>query len=144
MLKRSSLSKQIRRVRLDTTYFAENWKYCNKIIFKCVNSNVRPIFILFFFWIKWLWVLWTVRKPFFFIFSNKPTSSSALPSLQRPSTNVVYVTLVRVLFFFTPNFISVPPIYTTNELLGFSKYFLLYYSINHKYFISHYLNWVVI
>ena len=144
MLKRSSLSKQIRRVRLDTTYFAENWKYCNKIIFKCVNSNVRPIFILFFFWIKWLWVLWTVRKPFFFISSNKPTSSSALPSLQRPSTNVVYVTLVRVLFFFTPNFISVPPIYTTNELLGFSKYFLLYYSINHKYFISHYLNWVVI
>ena len=47
-------------------------------------------------------------------------------------------------FFFTPNFISVPPIYTTNELLGFPKYFLLYYSINHKYFISHYLNWVVI
>ena len=100
MLKRSSLSKQIRRVRLDTTYFAENWKYCNKIIFKCVNSNVGPIFILFFFWIKWLWVLWTVRKPFFFISSNKPTASSALPSLQRPSTNVVYVTLVRVLFFF--------------------------------------------
>ena len=26
------------------TYFAENWKYCNKIIFKCVNSAVRPIF----------------------------------------------------------------------------------------------------
>ena len=39
-------------------------------------------------------------------------------------------------FFFTPNFIWVPPIYTTNELLGFLKYFLLYYSINHKYFIS--------
>ena len=39
-------------------------------------------------------------------------------------------------FFFIPNFIWVPPIYTTNELLGFLKYFLLYYSINHKYFIS--------
>ena len=34
------------RVRLDTAYFAktENWKYCNKIIFKYVNSAVRPIF----------------------------------------------------------------------------------------------------
>ena len=51
---------------------------------------------------------------------------------------------VRVLFFLTSNFIWVPPIYTTNELLGFPKYFLLYYSINHKYFISHYLNWVMI
>ena len=25
----------------------ENWKYCNKIIFKCVNSTVRPIFNIF-------------------------------------------------------------------------------------------------
>ena len=34
------------RVRLDRTYFAEteNWKRCSKIIFKCVNSTVRPIF----------------------------------------------------------------------------------------------------
>ena len=23
---------------------AENWKYCNKIIVKCINSTVRPIF----------------------------------------------------------------------------------------------------
>ena len=52
--------------------------------------------------------------------------------------------LLGYFFFFTSNFIWVPPIYTTNELLGFSKYFLLYYSINHKYFISHYLNWVMI
>ena len=29
---------------LDTVYFAENWKYYSKIIFKCVNSAVRPIF----------------------------------------------------------------------------------------------------
>ena len=29
---------------LDTTYFAKNWKYCSKIIFKCVNSVVWPIF----------------------------------------------------------------------------------------------------
>ena len=25
-------------------YFGENWKYYNKIIFKCVNSAVRLIF----------------------------------------------------------------------------------------------------
>ena len=31
-------------MRLDTAYFTENWKHCNKIIFKCVNSVVRPIF----------------------------------------------------------------------------------------------------
>ena len=58
------------------------------------------------------------------------------------SSRVAFLGLkvVRVLFFFfTPNFISVPPIYTTNELLGFPKYFLLYYYVNYKYFISHYL-----
>ena len=34
------------RVYLDRTYFAEtkNWKHCSKIIFKCVNSAVGPIF----------------------------------------------------------------------------------------------------
>ena len=26
----------------------ENWKHCSKIIFKCVNSNVGPIFNIFF------------------------------------------------------------------------------------------------
>ena len=31
-------------VRLDIVYFAESWKYDSKIIFKCVNSVVRPIF----------------------------------------------------------------------------------------------------
>ena len=40
----------------------KNWKRCNKIIFKCVNSVMRPIFIIIFFWIKWLWVPWIVRK----------------------------------------------------------------------------------
>ena len=34
--------------------------------------------------------------------------------------------------------------HTTNKLLGFLKYFLLYYYVNHKCFISHYLNWVMI
>ena len=29
---------------MDTVYFAKNWKHCSKIIFKCVNSAVRPIF----------------------------------------------------------------------------------------------------
>ena len=32
------------KVRLNTAYFAENWKYCSKIIFKYVNSTVEPIF----------------------------------------------------------------------------------------------------
>ena len=29
---------------LDCAYFCWNWKYCNEIIFKCVNSAVEPIF----------------------------------------------------------------------------------------------------
>ena len=33
---------------------------------------------------------------------------------------------------------------TINKLLSFPKYFLLYYYVNHKCFISHYLNWVMI
>ena len=36
----------------------ENWKYCSKIIFKYVNSTVRPILIFFSTWI----VLWTVMN----------------------------------------------------------------------------------
>ena len=44
----------------------------------------------------------------------------------------------------TRELVLVPPIYITNKLLGFPKCFLLYYSVNHKYFISHYLNWVMI
>ena len=31
-------------VRLDIVYFAENWKYYSKIIFKCVNNVVGTIF----------------------------------------------------------------------------------------------------
>ena len=38
----------------------ENQKHCNKIIFKCVNSAVGPIFNIFF-WINWLLVLWIVH-----------------------------------------------------------------------------------
>ena len=37
------------RVRLDTTYFVKNLKYCSKINFKCVNSTIEPIFKIFFF-----------------------------------------------------------------------------------------------
>ena len=36
------------KVCLDITYFAENWKHYNKIIFKCVNNIVRPSFKVFF------------------------------------------------------------------------------------------------
>ena len=52
------------RVRLDRTYFVEieNWKHCSKIIFKCVNSTMRPIFnekVAE----KWnLWDSWTVHR----------------------------------------------------------------------------------
>ena len=50
------------RVRLDTTYFCWNWKHCSKIIFKCENSTVRPIFnenVVK----KWsLWDLWTMHE----------------------------------------------------------------------------------
>ena len=52
------------RVCLDRTYFAEteNWKYCSKIIFKCVNNTVGPIFNEKIDK-KWsLWDLWTVHK----------------------------------------------------------------------------------
>ena len=31
-------------VCLDWAYFCWNWKHCNEIIFKCVNSTVEPIF----------------------------------------------------------------------------------------------------
>ena len=52
------------KVYLDRTYFTEteNWKHCSKIIFKCVNSTVRPIFnekVVE----KWgLWDPWTVHE----------------------------------------------------------------------------------
>ena len=41
-----SVSAKISCIRLDKTYFAEtkNKKHCSKIIFKCVNSVVGPIF----------------------------------------------------------------------------------------------------
>ena len=38
----------------------ENYKHCNKIIFKRVNSAVGPILNIFF-WIKCLLFLWTVH-----------------------------------------------------------------------------------
>ena len=34
----------IYRVHLDWAYFCWNWKHCSKIIFKCVNSIMGPIF----------------------------------------------------------------------------------------------------
>ena len=50
------------RVHLDTAYFAKNWKDCNKIIFKCVNSVVWPIFNENFVEKRCLWVLWTMHR----------------------------------------------------------------------------------
>ena len=42
----------------------KNWKYCSKIIFKCVNSTMRPIFSENFAKKRGLWVLWTVHAFF--------------------------------------------------------------------------------
>ena len=44
----SDLKNNFFKVYLDIAYFAENWKNCNKIIFKRVNSIVRPSFKVFF------------------------------------------------------------------------------------------------
>ena len=46
---------------LDTAYFVEKWKHCSKIIFKYVNSVVRPIFNESFVEKRGLWVLWIVH-----------------------------------------------------------------------------------
>ena len=48
-------------VCLDTAYVVENWKCCSKIIFKCVNSAVEPIFNESFVEKRSLWVPWTVH-----------------------------------------------------------------------------------
>ena len=42
----------------------ENWKYCSKIIFKCVNSTMRPSFKVFCKKkkIKYLRITWTVPR----------------------------------------------------------------------------------
>ena len=37
-------AKRTLRLCLDITYFAKNWKHYSKIIFKCVNSVMWPIF----------------------------------------------------------------------------------------------------
>ena len=39
-------SKRLKILKNSKTYFVEteNWKYCSKIIFKCVNSAMGPIF----------------------------------------------------------------------------------------------------
>ena len=50
------------KVYLNTAYFAKNWKYCNKIIFKCVNSAIGPIFNEICDEKRGLWVLWTVHE----------------------------------------------------------------------------------
>ena len=49
---------------LDMVYLVEYWKYCNKIIFKYINSTVGPIFNEIFFekWGLW-WVLWIMHGP---------------------------------------------------------------------------------
>ena len=76
---------------LDTAYFAENWKYCSKIIFKCVNSTVKSSFKVFFL-IKYLWVLWTMhethwkskKNTFFFLHGTHSAHSPKKKKKRRP------------------------------------------------------------
>ena len=51
-------------VRLDTAYFAENWKHCNKIIFKYVNNIMRPIFNEKVVKSKVYGILWTMHETY--------------------------------------------------------------------------------
>ena len=44
------------------SFIVENWKYCSKIIFKCVTSAVWPIFNESFAETRDLWVSWTMHK----------------------------------------------------------------------------------
>ena len=57
----NKLAKWTLRVCLDTAYY---WKlkHCSKIIFKCVNSTVRPSFEEKIVELDNLWVLWTVHE----------------------------------------------------------------------------------
>ena len=60
---------------------------------------------------------------------------------------VAWLVLGYFFFFFTSKFYLVTTYLfsnTTNKLLGFLKYFLLYYYVNHTCFISYYLNWIMI
>ena len=58
-----NLAFWILRVCLDIAYFVKNWKHCSKIIFKCVNSAVWPIFNESFVEKIGLWGSWIVHEP---------------------------------------------------------------------------------
>ena len=61
VVKKNYENYHISRVCLDTAYFVENWKHCSKIIFKCVNSIVGPIFNESLCEKRGLWVPWAVH-----------------------------------------------------------------------------------
>ena len=56
----SPLVKSWKFDKLDRKLKTENWKHCSKIIFKCVNSTVRPIFNKKVVKNWYLWVPWTI------------------------------------------------------------------------------------
>ena len=60
----------------------ENWKYCSKIIFKCVNSVVGPSFKVVFAIKKkkYLWVLWTVYMTYHFLAKRKNAMKTCVPN----------------------------------------------------------------
>ena len=64
------------RVCLDRTYFAEteNRKHCNKIIFKCMNSAVGPIFNEK---VTEKWNLWVHKQCTDTLFKDKKSTSAA-------------------------------------------------------------------
>ena len=64
---------------MDRTYFAEteNWKYCSKIIFKCMNSIMGPDFNekVAENWI--LWVPWTMHRTHWYTLFTEEMSTIA-------------------------------------------------------------------
>ena len=64
------------RVCLDRIYFAEieNWKYCNKIIFKCMNSAVGLILNEK---VTEKWNLWVHKQCTDTLFKDKKSTSAA-------------------------------------------------------------------
>ena len=82
---------------MDTAYFAENWKHSNKIIFKCVNNAVRPIFnekVAE----KWsLWLPWIMHGTHWCALFTKEKSTTAAKRKTLKSENADAQTWIQTL-----------------------------------------------
>ena len=94
--------------------------------------------------VKWrlLWLALLFKPSSFFFFCLQVIT----PHLLLLLTPLSQLTIVRLFFFTLKFYLGTTYLFsnTTNKLLSFPKYFLLYYYVNHKCFISHNLNWVMI